>query len=80
MSEINIPSAVANHVLFHESRGGYPAGSFTTKLLDAWAFADDANAARLAAGWPEYAAAFALLGQREGKGLDELKAIANRTA
>jgi hypothetical protein len=76
MSEITIPSEVANHVLWHENRGGYPAGSFTTKLLDAWSFADDANASRLAAEWPEYAAAFRLMGQSNGKGVGTLESIA----
>lgn len=75
MSEITIPSEVANHVLWHENRGGYPAGSFTTKLLDAWPFADDANAARLDSVFPKYAAAFRVLNQRDG--LELLRAIAN---
>lgn len=71
-----IPADVAAHVLWSEGLGGYPAGSFTTKLLDAWASADNVNAARLAAGWPEYAAAFALM-QQPG-GVTQLRAIANR--
>jgi hypothetical protein len=73
-SSPTIPAKVAAHVLWSEGLGGYPAGSFTTKLLDAWASADDTNAARLAAGWPEYAAAFALM-QQPG-GIARLRAIA----
>lgn len=72
-----IPSAVAAHVLFSQGRGGYPAGSFTTQLLNTWGYADDENAARLAEGWPEYAAAFALFRQRDG--IAQLTAIANGT-
>ena len=73
-----IPPAVAAHVLFSEGHGGYPAGSFTTKLLSTWGYADDTNAARLAAGWPDYAAAFNLL--RQPDGIARLTAIANGTA
>ncbi|MBQ0947682.1 hypothetical protein [Streptomyces sp. RK76] len=72
-----IPSEVAAHVLFSEGHGGYPAGSFTTKLLSTWGYADDANAARLAAGWPDYAAALNLLQQPDG--IARLTAIANGT-
>lgn len=70
-----IPSEVAAHVLFSEGHGGYPAGSFTTQLLNTWGYADDQNAARLAEGWPEYAAAFALM--RQPDGITRLTAIAN---
>jgi hypothetical protein len=72
-----IPSEVAAHVLFSEGHGGYPAGSFTTQLLKTWGYADDENAARLAAGWPEYAAAFDLM--RRPGGIARLTAIANGT-
>ncbi|MEV5414764.1 hypothetical protein [Streptomyces albogriseolus] len=75
-SSPSIPADVAAHVLWSEGLGGYPAGSFTTKLLDAWASADNANAARLAVGWPEYAAAFALM-QQPG-GVAQLRSIASR--
>ncbi|RKN61902.1 hypothetical protein D7231_32030 [Streptomyces klenkii] len=74
---VTIPSEVAAHVLFHEGHGGYPAGSFTTKLLAAWTSADDANAARLADAFPAYGAAIALL--RRGE-LDRLRAIAEGAA
>lgn len=69
-----IPADVAAHVLWSEDLGGYPAGSFTTRLLDAWRFADADNAARLAAGWPEYAAAYATL--LDSDGVEKLRAIA----
>lgn len=65
---------VAAHVLWHADRGGYPAGSFTTKLLDAWGCADPSNAAKLATLYPAYAAAFALLSRPDG--VDRLLAIA----
>ncbi|WP_435252201.1 hypothetical protein [Streptomyces tendae] len=71
---VRISADVAAHVLWTENRGGYEPGSFTKKLLAAWPWADDANAARLTAGWPAYAAAFRLLGQRDG--LEQLRAIA----
>ncbi|MFF5891213.1 hypothetical protein ACFY72_20880 [Streptomyces globisporus] len=66
MSRITIPREVAAHVLWHEGQGGHPAGTFTTKLLSAWASADHVNAARLSAGWPEYGAALDLLRQPGG--------------
>jgi hypothetical protein len=73
-----IPFEVANHVLFHANRGGYPAGSFTTKLLDAWNLADPGNNARLTVAFPEYGAALALLGKPGG--VDELRRIAGGDA
>ncbi|MFF2651495.1 hypothetical protein [Streptomyces sp. NPDC058045] len=73
-----ITDTAANHVLIHTGHGGYPAGSFTTALLRAWEQADYANAARLAAGWPDYAAAFELLAEHGG--VDRLKAIARGAA
>ncbi|MFI5664627.1 hypothetical protein [Streptomyces sp. NPDC051684] len=73
-----ITSTIANHVLFHTGHGGYPAGSFTTALLRAWEQADYANAARLAQGWPAYAAALELVAERGGIG--RLQSIASSTA
>ncbi|MZF56894.1 hypothetical protein GTX53_24200 [Streptomyces sp. SID5594] len=69
-----IPREVAAHVLWNERQGGYPAGSFTTKLLELWAFADFVNAARLEAAWPEYGAALRMLG--EPGGVEKLRAVA----
>ncbi|MGX9921758.1 hypothetical protein ACWIG4_18110 [Streptomyces sp. NPDC002248] len=75
MSTVEIDSTVAAHVLFAEGHpGGYPAGSFTAALLRAWASADYANNRRLAAGWPDYAAALQLL--TEPGGVTRLQAIA----
>ncbi|MGW6454992.1 hypothetical protein ACWF94_03555 [Streptomyces sp. NPDC055078] len=66
---------VAAHVLWHmHGNGGYPAGSFTAGLLAAWNLADPANSARLAAGFPEYAAAIDLIQQRDG--IEQLRRIA----
>ncbi|WP_330449636.1 hypothetical protein [Streptomyces anulatus] len=73
-ARIAISSQVASHVLWSENQGGYPAGSFTTKLLAAWSSADYVNAARLSAGWPEYGAALDLLGQPGG--VEQLRKIA----
>lgn len=44
----------ANHVLYFVNEGGYPPGSFTTKLLQAWAAADLINSAKLGAVFPAY--------------------------
>ncbi|MFH9215428.1 hypothetical protein [Streptomyces globisporus] len=73
-STVSIPREVAAHVLWSERQGGYPAGSFTTKLLELWAFADYSNAARLEAAWPEYGAALRMLG--EPGGVEKLRAVA----
>jgi hypothetical protein len=69
-----VTPTVANHVLWSEGHGGYPPEPFTTALLAAWSGADYVNSARLAAGWPDYAAAFAML--TEPNGLEKLRAIA----
>ncbi|MFD3917183.1 hypothetical protein [Streptomyces sp. NPDC058603] len=69
-----IPAETAAHVLWSENRGGHPAGTFITKLLETWSWADDESSARLAAGWPDYAAAFVLFNQRDG--IERLRAIA----
>jgi hypothetical protein len=70
-----ITADAAAHVLFQERLGGWPPSTFPTKLLDAWTSADTANAERLAAAFPEYAAAIALV--RSGhQGIEQLRAIA----
>jgi len=57
---------VARHVLWHNGdRRGQEPGSFTTKLLEAWARADMSNAARLTLAFPELGAAVAI-SQRAG--------------
>lgn len=49
------PPHVAAHVLHHfGAPGGYPAGSFTTALIDLMSRADPQNFARLTLGFPEY--------------------------
>ncbi|MGC5531621.1 hypothetical protein [Streptomyces sp. SR-10] len=73
-STVSIPREVAAHVLWSERQGGYPAGSFTTKLLELWGYADFVNAARLEAAWPEYGAALRMLG--EPGGVEKLRAVA----
>lgn len=52
-----IPPKVANQVLDHFGRGGYPAGSWKQKLIGLLASADRENFALLAVAFPEYAAA-----------------------
>jgi hypothetical protein len=69
-----ITPAAAAHVLFQENLGGYPAGSYITKLLTAWWQADDENALALSLAYPAYGAAIDLL--RMPNGLDKLRAIA----
>ncbi|MFE3169300.1 hypothetical protein [Streptomyces sp. NPDC059224] len=71
-----IPAEAAAHVLFQERLGGWPPSTFAAKLLNLWTSADTANADRLAAAFPEYAAAIALM--RSGTaGIDQLRAIAD---
>ncbi|WP_217226097.1 hypothetical protein [Streptomyces anulatus] len=69
-----ITTDIAGNVLWHEGKGGYPADDFTRQLLSAWWAADEANAARLATGFPGHAAAIELL--RQPGGADQLRAIA----
>ncbi|GGR70846.1 MULTISPECIES: hypothetical protein [Streptomyces] len=70
-----ISADAAAHVLFQERLGGWPPSTFPTKLLDAWTSAGTANAERLAAAFPEYAAAISLV--RSGaQGIAQLRAIA----
>lgn len=69
-----ITEAAAAHVLWQENLGGYPAGSFITKLLAAWWQADDENSLALSLAYPVYGAAIDLL--RMSNGTDELRTIA----
>ncbi|MFE1849915.1 hypothetical protein [Streptomyces sp. NPDC059489] len=73
-----IPSDVAAHVLWQDRLGGWPPSTFSTKLLDAWTSADTANAERLAIGFPDYAAAIALVKSGQ-QGIQQLRAIAGDT-
>lgn len=56
-----ITEEAAAHVLWHIGQGGYPAGSFTARLLEAWTYADPANASRLSRAFPEYGEAVSLI-------------------
>jgi hypothetical protein len=74
----DISSEVAAHVLFQERLGGWPPSTFASKLLNLWTSADTDNADRLAAAFPEYGAALALL--KSGQtGIEQLRAIADGT-
>lgn len=69
-----VTSTAAAHVLWQENLGGYPAGSFVTKLLAAWWQADDENSLALSQAYPVYGAAIDLL--RMQGGIDRLRTIA----
>lgn len=71
----SITDEVAAHVLAHFGRGGYHAGSFTTHLMSALAAADEENFARLATGFPGYAAAV-WIAQNDFNGIATLRSIA----
>ncbi|MDR3036165.1 MAG: hypothetical protein LBV78_24245 [Kitasatospora sp.] len=72
----SIPVDAAAHVLFHYGHdGGYQAGSFFTQLITTMAGADPTNLARLALGFPGYAAAVTLI-QNDRNGAAWLKDLA----
>lgn len=74
--EAEVSREVANHVLAVFGGGeGYAPGNFFWKLLEAAAVADSRNLWRLAAGFPEYAAAIRMW-KFESGGADRLRAIA----
>lgn len=70
-----IQPETASHVLSHFGRGGYPAGRFTTLLIQTIDAADQTNEARLAAAYPELFAAITTAKYDED-GIDRLQAIA----
>lgn len=71
-----ITPQVAAHVLSHFGRdGGYPAGSFTERLISVIDFADDSNLAKLQLSFPEYVAAILAI-QRDPDGVAHLQSIA----
>lgn len=73
-----IPPESARHVLWHFGQdGGWQPGSFTQRLMDAFAAADMTHTARLAKVYPDYAAAF-LAAQYDPDGMQLLKDIAER--
>ena len=73
-TETTITADAAAHVLCLAGLGGYPAGSFIAKLLEAWVLADSVNAAKLAQAFPAYGEALELL--QETHGAEALRAIA----
>lgn len=64
----------AANVLWYFGMGGYPGGSFTKSLLEAWARADCSNKARLALVFPGLAYAIELANLPGG--VERLKEIA----
>ncbi|MCP3820118.1 hypothetical protein NLX86_19055 [Streptomyces sp. A3M-1-3] len=70
-----IPAETAAHVLFHFGRGGYQAGSFTQHLIALIARADMVNKAKLAAVYPDYAAAVIAM-EYDPNGIAALQKIA----
>lgn len=68
---------VARHVLWHNGDPrGYEPGSFTTKLLEAWARADLENGARLALAFPILGQAVAISREQGSDALAEWAGIA----
>lgn len=71
-----ITAETARHVLWvFGTEGGFRPGTFTQKLLELLAYADEANTAKLAIAFPEEAAAVRLA-KYEETGSDQLKKIA----
>ena len=70
-----ITSDIANHILWHFNEGGFRPGSFTQRLMEAFAAADVMQNARLASAYPGYGAAFDAA-QNTSDGIDRLRAIA----
>lgn len=71
-----IPVETARHVMWHFGQaGGAQPGSFTQRLLEAFAAADMVNTAKLAGAYPDYAAAF-VAAQLDPDGIANLLRIA----
>jgi hypothetical protein len=74
--EIFTPTAAekqaAAHVLWYFAREGYQPGSFTEKLLSAFAHADTINLAKLSLVFPELGNAYRMAAHYEG-GMDALR-------
>lgn len=71
-----IPPETARHVLWMFDRdGGYQPGTFTQRLLEAFAAADMVNTAKLADAYPDYAAAF-MAASLDPDGIANLQRIA----
>lgn len=75
-----IPPETARHVLWHfGADGGWQPGSFTQRLMEAFAAADVTHTARLAIAYPDYAAAFTAA-QYDPDGIANLQRIAGGLA
>ncbi|MFE2485975.1 hypothetical protein ACFXGR_22295 [Streptomyces mirabilis] len=71
-----IPAETARHVLWHfGADGGWQPGSYTQRLMDAFAAADMTHTAKLANEYPDYAAAF-MAAQYDPDGIANLQRIA----
>lgn len=70
-----ITREVANEVLSHFGRGGYPAGDWTESLISLIDRADMTNRAKLAGAYPDYSAAINLAKYDE-HGIEKLQQIA----
>lgn len=75
-NSITIPAETARHVLWTFGReGGYRPGSFTQRLIELLAHADNVNMARLAQAFPAEAEAVRMA-QYDEDGVAKLYAIA----
>ncbi|MGW3196251.1 hypothetical protein ACWDBD_17025 [Streptomyces sp. NPDC001118] len=75
-SSPTIPAEIARHVLWHYGKdGGHQPGSFTQRLMEAFAAADMVNTAKLANAYPDYAAAF-IAANLDPDGITNLQRIA----
>jgi len=79
MNAPSIPPEAACHVLNHYGHGGYPAGSWTEKLISLLATADELNFGLLADAFPEYGAAVTAI-QYDPDGIANLQRIAGQVA
>ena len=71
-----IPAEIARHVLWHYGQdGGHQPGSFTQRLMEAFAAAEMVNTAKLANAYPDYAAAF-IAANLDPDGIAHLQRIA----
>lgn len=73
--QTDIPAEVANHVLSHFGRGGYPAGDWTESLISLIDRADMANRAKLLNAFPDYGAAVLLM-KYDPNGTEYLQKVA----
>lgn len=75
ITAVTVDARTAGHVLWQRGHlSGYEPGDFALRLIDLIRRADPANRSRLAAAYPEYAAAVDIA-QQDG-GIEQLRAIA----